>query len=68
MAHPPIPVLQKFSQHFVIECDASSSELRVVLMQHNRLIAFQSQTLKGKNLHLPTYETESLALATATKK
>lgn len=54
MTHPIVLVLQDFSQHFAIECDASGNELGVVLRQHNRLIAFHSQTLKGKNLHLST--------------
>ena len=37
-------------------------------MQDYRSIAFHNQALKGKNLHLSTYETELLALATAVKK
>ena len=37
-------------------------------MQHNRPIAFHSKALKGKHLHLSTYETELLALATAVRK
>ena len=37
-------------------------------MQDQRPIAFYSQALKGKNLHLSTYETELLASATAVKK
>lgn len=37
-------------------------------MQDQRLIIFHSQALKGKNLHLSTYETELLALATVVKK
>lgn len=37
-------------------------------MQDQRPIAFHSQALKGKNLHLSTYETELLALATVVNK
>ena len=37
-------------------------------MQDQRPIAFYSQALKGKNLHLSTYEIELLALATVVKK
>ena len=37
-------------------------------MQDNRPIAFHSQVLKGNHLHLSTYKTELLALATIVKK
>ena len=37
-------------------------------MQDQRPIAFYSQALKGKNLHLSTYEIELLALAIVVKK
>lgn len=37
-------------------------------MQANRLIAFHSQALKSKHLHLSIYETKLLALGTAVKK
>ncbi|XP_075665366.1 uncharacterized protein LOC142635031 [Castanea sativa] len=39
-----------------------------VLMPDNRPIAFHSQVLKRKYLHLSTYETELLALASVVKK
>lgn len=69
VSHPPVLALPDFSQPpFVIECDASGTGLGVFLMQHNRQIAFHSQALKGKHLHLFAYETELLALATAVRK
>ena len=37
-------------------------------MQDHRPIVYHSQALKGKYLHLSTYETELLALATMVKK
>ena len=37
-------------------------------MQKARLITFHSQVLKGKSLHLSTYEKEPVALVTAVKK
>lgn len=39
-----------------------------VLMQGQRPIAFDSQALKGRSLHLSTYEKEFLALVTAVKR
>lgn len=60
--------LRDFSKPFVIECDASGSGLGAVLMQDHKPIAFHSQALRGKNLHLSAYETKLLALATTVKK
>lgn len=37
-------------------------------MQDHRPIAFHSQALKAKYLHLSTYETQLMALASAIKK
>ena len=36
-------------------------------MHDNKPITFHSQVLKGKHLHLSTYETELLAIATTVK-
>ena len=67
MASPPVIVLPDFSKPFVIECDASGIGLGAVLMQVQRPTAFHSQALKGKNLHLSTYE-ELMALVSAVRK
>ena len=68
IAQPPILALLDFSKPFINECDALGFGLEVVLMQDHRPIVYHSQALKGKYLHLSTYETELLALATMVKK
>ena len=68
MTQPHVLALLDFSRSFVIKCDASGRGLGVVLMQDQRHIAFHSQALKDKYLHLSTYEIELMALASAVKK
>ena len=68
VSHPPFLVLPDFSQPFLVECDALSYGIGAVSMQASRPIAFHSQALKGKSIHLSTYEKELLALAKAVKK
>ena len=68
VSQPSILALPDFDHSFTIECDASRSGLRAVLMQNHRPIAFHSQLLKGKALQLSTYEKELLALVTVVHK
>lgn len=68
MTQLPVLALPNFTQEFIIEWDASGNGIGAVLMQGNRLIAYLSQALKGRNLSLYTYEKELLALVVAVKK
>ena len=68
VTYPLMLALPDFSKPFIIECDALGRGLGVILMQDQRPIAFHSQTLKEKYLHLSTYEIKLMALASVVKK
>ena len=68
VSNPLVLALPDFLKPFVIECDAFGYGLGVVLMQDNRPLAYYNEALKGRCLHLSTYEKELLALVKAVKK
>lgn len=68
MTQDLVLALPNFAQPFVIECDAIGLGVGVVLMQENRPIAYLSKALKGRALHMSTYEKELFVLVIAIQK
>lgn len=61
----PVLATSDFTKTFTVECDASSTGLRAILMQDQRPIAYFSKAISDKNLAKSTYEKEMMALALA---
>jgi hypothetical protein len=68
MCKAPILTTPDFTKTFIVQCDASVNGIAVVLMKEGRLLAFESRSLKGKDLHKPIYEKEIMAILHALKK
>lgn len=68
VTNPPVLVLPNFTKVLMIECDTCGVGVGVVLMQQGRPLAYFSQALKGRLLHLSTYEKELYTLVCAVQK
>ena len=68
MASTPILAAPDFTKIFILECDASGTGLRVVLMQDKHPIAFESRKLKPSGKTKSTYDKEMLAIMHALLK
>ena len=60
--------LLDFNKPFVIECDASSTGIGVVLLQDSKPIAYFSLSIKGKKISRYRYEKEMMVLIAAVQK
>jgi len=65
LTHTPVLALPRFDEEFRLECDASGSGIRAILVQNNRPVAYFSKSLSGKNLMKSTYEKELMAVVLA---
>ena len=68
MSRVPVLGLPDFDKTFILEIDASGTDVGVVLVQEGRPLAFLSQVLSPKHSGLSIYEKEFLAVLMAVDK
>jgi hypothetical protein len=68
MCKAPTLTTPDFTKTFIVECDATGNGIGVVIMKEGRSLAFESQTLKGKELQKSIYEKEMMEILHALKK
>ena len=61
----PILIVPERGKGYTVYCDASRAELRCVLMQSGRVVAYGSRQLKNNEQNYPTHDMESAALVFA---
>lgn len=68
LSSTPMLILPSYSLLFILETNACSRGIRVVLMQQGRFIAFYGKALGLKSLGFSTYEKELLAIIMSVSK
>ncbi|KAI5414704.1 hypothetical protein KIW84_040249 [Lathyrus oleraceus] len=68
LSNSPVLAIPNMQKPFVVETDASSTGVGVVLMQDGHPVAFISKVLSPKNMLLSVYDRELLALVHAVSK
>ena len=63
----PILIVPERGQRYTVYCDASKDELRCVLMQSGRVVAYGSQQLKNYEKNYPTHDMELATIIFALK-
>ena len=62
LTNAPLSSLPNFDKAFEIECDASGTDIRIVLMQDSKPNAYFSEKLSGVAMNHPTYDKELYAI------
>ncbi|MCO5558453.1 hypothetical protein L7F22_012036 [Adiantum nelumboides] len=63
MTSDPVIVLPDLRKSFVVQCDACGSSIGAVLMQDDRVVAYESRVLQGPEKIMQVYEKELQAVS-----